>query len=362
MNSKRSFILGVVCGAVLFGGIAGIAASDIPARLTSQIFYLKDKRVELEAYSIYDHNYVKLRDVAALVNFSVEYNEAQDSVTIDADKPYVPESAPPASGDTQATDEMNRVYDRYYTSETSYAWTNGNSFPLNTITDTDISLKDKFAQNYSAIKAAIEKYIPENITDGQEILRRALVCVSQHLVYNNGLVIHNADGKEIGVKDGYAVDFIDALLTEKPYPTTCGGYAAALSFVCAFTDLPCVTVHGSTPQGNHAWNAVYLNGEWRQINNPSNMQLTLDDRLLIGSIGYYDGKYQALADLPPEVTANIPSYDKEEDDDRITVIFSYEPNSAGRLLWSSAMTDTYSDLYPAYTAAAERSLVPGTNK
>lgn len=214
MNTKQSFILGAVCGAVLFGGIAAIAESELPARLTSQIFYLKDKPVELEAYSIGDHNYVKLRDIAALVNFSVEYHEAEDSVTIDGDKPYLAVPAEPSW-----TEEMNRIYDRYYQGETPNAWTNGNNFPLNTVTQPDISLKDKFAQNYPAIKAAIQQYIPPDVTDEQEKLRRALVCVSRHLIYDDGFTIYNTDRKAIGVKDGYAEDFIDALLTGKRYPS-----------------------------------------------------------------------------------------------------------------------------------------------
>ena len=95
MNRKKEVIImgiGILAGLALSGPTAQAATEALTASPTSQTFYLNGQRVEFEAYSLHDNNFVKLRDVAQAVDFSVTYNAAANSVYIDPDAPYQEET------------------------------------------------------------------------------------------------------------------------------------------------------------------------------------------------------------------------------------------------------------------------------
>lgn len=70
-------------------------ASAVP---TTQAFLFNGKEVNLTAYAIEGHNYVMLRDVGRALDFSVEYDGAANSVTLDRLYPYVEEKKPVPEG------------------------------------------------------------------------------------------------------------------------------------------------------------------------------------------------------------------------------------------------------------------------
>ena len=66
MSRKRETLfmgIGILAGLALSGPVAQAATEVLTASHTSQTFYLNGKKVEFEAYSIHDNNFVKLRDV-----------------------------------------------------------------------------------------------------------------------------------------------------------------------------------------------------------------------------------------------------------------------------------------------------------
>ena len=77
---KYSFLIGLLCGSLLFGGVTVFANTEIVAKLTSQIFFWNNEQVELEAYNINGANYIKLRDAAELFGVKVEYYEGTNTV------------------------------------------------------------------------------------------------------------------------------------------------------------------------------------------------------------------------------------------------------------------------------------------
>ena len=96
MNRKREAIfmgIGILAGLALSGPAAQAATEVLTASRTSQTFYLNGQKVEFEAYSIHDNNFVKLRDIAQAVDFGVTYNAAANSVYIDPDAHYQEEAA-----------------------------------------------------------------------------------------------------------------------------------------------------------------------------------------------------------------------------------------------------------------------------
>ena len=52
MKCIKSFIIGLLCGAFIFGGTAVLANSDVLAKITSQIFFWNNEAIELESYNI----------------------------------------------------------------------------------------------------------------------------------------------------------------------------------------------------------------------------------------------------------------------------------------------------------------------
>ena len=83
-----NFAVGMLAGALLFGGSAAYAAGVMAEKSTNAV-YVDGQRVELEAYQINGSNYVKLRDVGKAVNINVYWDGA---VQIDTDAPYTGEA------------------------------------------------------------------------------------------------------------------------------------------------------------------------------------------------------------------------------------------------------------------------------
>ena len=77
-------LTGMVIGAALTGGSIA-AAAGITAEPTWQPIFVDGQQVEMEAYNIAGHNYVKLRDMGKQVGFNVYWNAG---VQIDTGHPY----------------------------------------------------------------------------------------------------------------------------------------------------------------------------------------------------------------------------------------------------------------------------------
>jgi uncharacterized protein YkwD len=89
MKSKfLQFTLGVLTGAVLFGGTVAIAAG-ITAQPAWSPIYVDGQQVQMTAYNILGNNFVKLRDIGQAVGFNVYY---QDGVQVDSNAPYTGEA------------------------------------------------------------------------------------------------------------------------------------------------------------------------------------------------------------------------------------------------------------------------------
>ena len=96
---RLQFLMGFLCGVLVIGGFTSVAsaASGIMASISSQTFYVNGQKVEFEAYSIHDNNFVQLRDIAEAVDFGATYDAATNSVRIDTNSPYQEEVNPSAT-------------------------------------------------------------------------------------------------------------------------------------------------------------------------------------------------------------------------------------------------------------------------
>lgn len=116
-------LTGMVIGAALTGGSIAVAAG-ITAEPTWQPIFVDGQQVEMQAYNIAGHNYVKLRDMGEQVGFNVYWDAVNGCVQVESGKPYTgeapakaepdkpvpqPESTAPADVDAMKQDIVERT-------------------------------------------------------------------------------------------------------------------------------------------------------------------------------------------------------------------------------------------------------------
>lgn len=85
INRKLTpFLLGLLTGALLFGGITAVAAG-VAAEPSKHAIYVDGRQVPMAAYRIAGNNYVKLRDIGKALDVNVYW---QNGVQIDSAAPY----------------------------------------------------------------------------------------------------------------------------------------------------------------------------------------------------------------------------------------------------------------------------------
>ena len=75
----------LLAGGVPFAGAANTVTA-IPTREMGQTVYVNDTQVTPTGYNIADNNYFKLRDIAALVGFGVEWDQDTQTVEISSER------------------------------------------------------------------------------------------------------------------------------------------------------------------------------------------------------------------------------------------------------------------------------------
>ena len=97
-----SFVAGLLVGVAMFGGATAHAAGILAERSSHHIF-VDGKEVQLEAYGITGHNYVKLRDIGKVVGFNVFWDVDSGCVQIETGVPYTGEAPTESETDTPAS-------------------------------------------------------------------------------------------------------------------------------------------------------------------------------------------------------------------------------------------------------------------
>lgn len=277
---KGTVLYGMICmlvGAALGGGGFSYAAGVLAERSTNEV-YVNGQRVELDAYAIDGHNYVKLRDVGKAVNFNVYWDGA---VKIDSDFPYtgeapVTEIVPAVTETLDYSTQANPViFTGVYTREAFNALREC----IDTGAPTSVSMSQEIRAAMYKVEAAIGTYPGYDFTrrsDGLiEISRRypmayteaAKVCKMyiDTLKWKTDLEKLNAfaclvcDHLEYEAKSTTTPD--DLFTKAGRQKGNCMSYAHGFKFLCDLAGIPCIYVHSST----HQWNEVYVNGFWECV-------------------------------------------------------------------------------------------------
>ena len=108
---------GLFIGAIITGGASAYAAGILAERSNHRIF-VDGQEVQMEAYGIAGHNYVKLRDIGKAVGFNVFWDADSGCVQIETGAPYtgeapsaeaVPPAAAPSDVDAAKQDIVART-------------------------------------------------------------------------------------------------------------------------------------------------------------------------------------------------------------------------------------------------------------
>ena len=319
---KSSFLIGLVCGSLLFSGFTVFANAEIVAKITSQIFFWNNGQVELEAYNINGSNYIKLRDAAELFGVKVEYYEDTNTVylgesriestpkTIIDGKSYAKEAYslkanPDIFNEIYTRDAYNAIRqsivdiaqitentdENGYNADYEYAHFVDETFngsgktieAMKSVTATmfgyynfsfgyEPTIKNLYEYpGYQICKVQIHKHFEpaNNATDNfiaeiknlsdTEKAKRIADYICDRVVYK--------DEDVAGIK---------SVFTEtQPVNGLCGTYANAFVYLCQRADIPCISVKDDV----HAWNEVYVDGKW-YIADISYYDLSINDAIL----------------------------------------------------------------------------------
>ena len=86
-QSRRQFIAGFLCGAVLFGATGAYAAGVLAVPSTQKVV-VDGKNAAIEGYNINGNNYFKLRDLGKELNVAVNFDEPNHQIRIQSDQAY----------------------------------------------------------------------------------------------------------------------------------------------------------------------------------------------------------------------------------------------------------------------------------
>lgn len=277
-------LYGAACfmlGAVLFGGGVAYAAGVLAERSTNTV-YVDGQRVELEAYSINDTNYVKLRDIGQAVGFNVYWNGA---VQIQSDAPYTgeapvsapaqPEPTAPAASTTP--DESAKANPAIFTGSYTREAYNALRQAISTGADsTPIAMSVSEREAMQEVIAAIREWPAYHLQSagGKQYFTAKYSDYYQAAADYCKPFINSLAGKsdtdKVRAIALYVCDRLtyetDAFSSPRVVLTSdavskgnCMSYALNFMFLCNMADIPCVFVHSA----DHQWNEVYVDGEWR---------------------------------------------------------------------------------------------------
>ncbi len=287
-------ICGILIGSTLFGGSIAYAAGILAERSTHRVF-VDGTEVELEAYTINGHNYVKLRDIGRLVNFNVYWD---NSVQIESHAPYTgvaptalaaapvtTEQTVPAASDRDWSTEANAaVFDGVYSrdaynmfrqtiigkdtavSDSRYVYRTAKldtdssatmrdvaaalsswpAYSVRILGDGNMQVTAKYVSSYQAAADFCAPLISgfSGLDDAAKVERLAFY-LCDHMTYRSDAVTSPST----------------VLTGDSVTSGNCMSYARCFMFLCNLADIPCVYVHSSS----HQWNQVYVGGSWWNV-------------------------------------------------------------------------------------------------
>ena len=280
MKRVSAFVIGLLVGAMLFGGGAVYAASGVLAERSNNRVYVDGKEVQLEAYLIDGNNYVKLRDVGQAVGFNVWWD---GTVQVDSGSAYTgiapgemaSDAGPVDYSLTANPDVFVGVYTReaYNAAYEVLAGLKEGDGSRTGIVHID-NQEDRWKLTNMLLNLWNGNVINlKGIAYGSfEVYNHEVDLAEMNAVMQEKLqqwAILPSDSEKVAAANEYLCgqltyqageteSILEVVSAKDPIPANCVTYAFAMNYLCGQLGIPCITVPGE----NHIWNAMYCNGTW----------------------------------------------------------------------------------------------------
>ena len=284
-NRYFTFVMGMLVGAVLFGGGTAYAAGVI-AELSVQPIYVDGQKISVSAYSIGGYNYVKLRDIGEKVGFEVYWDGSAAQIV--SDKPYT--GQPPIQSPVPTTAPTMQDYSAQanpaiFTGELTRE-------NYNAIRDTVLHRDEIAAGSYQPVRmGAFTRYgIIDEVTaaiggypvyepipqpDGSfTCTAKCPMSYKEALAHTQSFVdglAEKSDSDKVVAMAWYVADRVtyavkypspsEVLSQDGQLPGACMSYAHSFRFLCDRANIPCILIHSQ----DHQWNQVYVDGQWWDV-------------------------------------------------------------------------------------------------
>ncbi|MDR1571232.1 MAG: PASTA domain-containing protein [Clostridiales Family XIII bacterium] len=264
-------------------GKAGAFSEIIPS---NDAVFVNGYETGFDAYKIDGSNYYKLRDLGAMLEFGVAYNEASD--TVELTKAPAPSTGDPeASGLSRQTKQLSEL-----TSEEIEEYNEGLSGEV-------VSDKEKQAAVDAKIDEVIARYIRPGMSD-----------LDKERVIHDWLIINTTYGVCGNIASGEHTPYNLVIMGHG----VCSAYARTMKLFMDELGIPCEYVSGYPVGGGtgHAWNRVQIGGVWYELD------VTWDEPQTLGG-----GASLAYEVYSPYSREKLPSGNYKWPDTRFAVEYTY---------------------------------------
>ncbi len=286
-KSTILLLAGMLVGLILAPTAANAVSQYLTATPSTQTFFLGDQQIQLEAYAINGHNYVKLRDVGRAVDFNVCYDAGRNAAIMEPDKPYtgedataVPSPSPQPAGSTDYAAQANPDIFTGELTRDAYNGIRGTLLNRDNILSgavTPSTFEAKLSSssqlnNAVSMLGQYPRYQLNAVAPGQyrcdvKCLDVYATAVEHTQSFVDGIsgMSQEKQAEEIAwyVCDRltYAIEypFVDEVLSQDgQVKGCCMAYSYCFQFLCDRAGIPCILTASET----HQWNQVFIGGKW----------------------------------------------------------------------------------------------------
>lgn len=384
MKGKHiELVVGIMIGAVLFGGSTAYAAGLL-AEPSTQTFYLGNQQIRLEAYNISGYNYVKLRDVGQAVDFNVCFDPARNAAIIEPDKPYTgedvgaakPTPTPKPDESVDYADQANsavfsekhtrKMYNALrYAMQHQEEINNGTYQPVSIGTTAEVDTGAAL-HLVSHVGDGSTQYNVVNAIDGSAVYLYAehdetYDAAIAHVRPFLESISHLSQREQVREMVWYIADRMTYDVKIKALPAqilaqdeimegagNCMTYSSSLWFLCGQAGIPCILLDSY----NHQWNMVYVDGAWWHVDpteNKGNIQTMTFHEVVNGAMVEVEKSETERAEILRRTRDSLPVFYQ------VIGETSYADGSV-------RIDPTYVDENPERTQFLKELLVPGSTE